>query len=343
MECREAFMLDPYSSWLFDDTYQLYPTIFYQGITQSQTQLAKYTGQNGFIATTGEHVKYKQNLKQLAQPLNVIKQPFIGVEIQDVKLTPFNRFIAYLNPLNWFLSIKSYLANWWYNIEISSKTHQSVNGHSLVVSNISLGQEIDINSHRAKFDALGKPEQGKILYGVSRGAATTFNALAMNGYTNVKLVVLEGCFSSVEDILGKRFGFFAPAVSKFLSHFTAYRPEGPSPISNIDNIPEDIPIAFISSKVDKEVPHETTVNLATSLAEVRRGPVYLLKLESSPHKAYMHNNLEDRQRYQQFIHAIFHKYNLAHIPVLANKGKTLLKTALLNPQEKVIKSVTISV
>jgi len=48
-----------YSDWVHpsDRTVQ---TVYYQGVNACQTQVAKYCGKRGFIATTGEHVVCKR-------------------------------------------------------------------------------------------------------------------------------------------------------------------------------------------------------------------------------------------------------------------------------------------
>lgn len=319
--------------WLVNDSYQLCPTIYYQGISNSQTQMAKYLGSDGFVATTGEVVRYKSGLSQLNQPLDIIKQPFVGAEAADVDIQPFQSFLSYFNPLKLGMMTKSWLANWWYNIEVigSSDDMGSVAYHSLELSQLSIGQQSDIDAHQRKYDALTQPSPtGKILFGVSRGAATTFNALALNDYHDLRLVVLEGCFDSVENVLQQRYGMFKPIASRALQALTAYRADGASPIDNIDSIPDGIPMVFISSLIDKEVPYQNTVNLALELAKTRTAPVYLLTLENSSHSGYMHDDMEDRRNYQQFMHAIYRKYGLAHIPYLAEKGDALLEESLLN-------------
>ena len=54
-------------------------TLYFQGIFSSQVQLAKYTGNRGFVATTGEHVRCKNAPE-------IIYQPYIGKELDEVNL-----------------------------------------------------------------------------------------------------------------------------------------------------------------------------------------------------------------------------------------------------------------
>jgi hypothetical protein len=99
-------------------------------------------------------------------------------------------------------------------VELKSESSDS---HAVHVSRINLGQERDIAEHKTKHSmflestrtgvsALATAERGQIsppviLFGVSRGSATTFNVYATHQYSNVKLVLLECCFFSVEKLL----------------------------------------------------------------------------------------------------------------------------------------------
>lgn len=323
--------------WKEDSEYKSIPTVFYQGMNSSQTQLARYVGSKGFIATTNELVRFKQSENVLSQPLDIISQPFVGIEIHDVNLNPFKDFISYFNPLKLVMSAMTYISNWWYGIEVtgSSDNVTTVKFHSIEFKQVSIAQKNDISSHKDKVDLLNnEPEIN--LHGVSRGAATTFNALAAHKYKNVKLVTLEGCPSSIPDVLERRYGFFAPAVKFFLGVFTAYRDDDKTPLDNVDNIPADIPIAFITSKTDKEVPFENTKKLAEALANRGQNPVYMLVLDQSSHNGYISDNLEDRTKYQNFMHALYKKYGLSHIEEFAEEGKSILNDSELSSKSELV-------
>ena len=327
--------------WLIDSTYQPAQTLFYSGVLSSQTQLVRYVGQGGFIASTGESVAYKQGLPELAQALDVIYAPFIGHEIADVNLTPFSSWRACISPITWGFVAKSCLTHWWYGVEITKtavpnaihQTNASVAYHSIHLDKLSIAQKTDIDSHQLKYEAWQASEdksQKLIAYGVSRGAATTLVSCATNNYEGIKLIILEGCFLSVEDTLEKRFGAFSFFARRALQMVTAYREDGVSPIDCLNNVPEGIPIAFISSLVDKEVPYQSVWQLAQALANSNKNQVYFLTLQESRHPTYMHDDLADRYKYQQFMHALYKKYHLAHKPLLAEKGKALLDSCLLS-------------
>lgn len=312
-------------------------TIYYQGIISSQTQITKYMGSRPIPATTGQ-VMYCKGRNNLAPP-DLLIDPFIGPEIKDVNLEPYHDFTSYFNPLTITTSSISRFINWYYGIRTddpAAGVKNDVKANSLNISKISIGQETDIESHLDKYNHWKEayPNNDLILWGVSRGAATTFNAYAKYKYPEVKLVILEGCFYSFEDVLASwTFHPISPFLHAGLNFFTNYQAKGPSPEQNIEHFPENVPVIFISSKIDKVVPYSSTEKLARELAGRKKNDVYLLELERSSHPSYMFDDAEDRNRYESFIHAIYKKYNLPHIPELAEKGAAIMEKSFFSEEK----------
>jgi len=313
-----------------------YATIFYQGIFGSQTQIAKYIGESEVIASTGEKIicTGRNNLK----PIDVLINPYIGMEIKDVNTRPYSSWQSSLNPVTWVSTGLSATINWYYGVQISNPEQDktastdSIKYHAPVISEISISQETDIESHHEKYlhwKQNAHPDEKLVLYGVSRGAGTTFNAFAEHKYPEVKLVILEGCYSSIEDVLERRYGTFSNHISSGISFFSKYRKEGPSPLKYVDNFPADIPVVFITSKIDKTVPSASTKILANALAQNQKNDVYVLELESARHPSYMFDNVQDRDSYETFIHAIYKKYGCPYRAELAEKGEPLLEKCRL--------------
>lgn len=200
---------------------------------------------------------------------------------------------------------------------------------------MSVAQDTDIASHQAKYKAWESQKarnEKVILYGVSRGAATTFNAMARHHYKDVKLVVLEGCFYSLNDVLKRR--YFKPLASlvEYALSFLSYKQNGPSPVKSVEDFPPDVPVVFISSKIDKEVPYDSVLKLAQELADKGKNPVYLLTLENSSHPNYMFDDSKDRFKYEAFINAVYQEYDLPHDEALAQKGLQYLQESKLKPK-----------
>lgn len=312
---------------------------FYQGITCSQTQIAKYVGERPILMTTGEYAicHGRNNLK----PIDVLMKPYIGVEIKDVNTHPFDTLRSHLNPLKLFTASLSLATNWYQGIEVYDvnghyKIRNSMNAHALNLSEISVGQVTDIDSHFEKHQLCIKenPDADVIAYGTSRGAATTVVTIAEKAqevdFDEIKLVILEGCFRSLRDTLYfKDHPLLWSAVNNGLSLFTKYRKDGICPIDCVDKFPPGIPIAFVTSEKDIVVPSWSTRLLAEAFARRGLNDVYLLTLENSSHPNYMFDDATDRENYQNFVHALYKKYNLFYIPEYAEKGMELVEKCKL--------------
>ncbi len=178
-------------------------TIYYQGMTNSQAQAAKYMGPGGFVATTGEHVVCDKAIV-------VIQNLYIGQEIDEVRikapLAGWNSVcpdILFDKIKRLIIALKVKYTNDGIRILPSNNAKQkdSVQSYSIDLSKINIGQAGDIKNHFNKYQKCIHEYENVdlILYGVSRGAATTFSAMATHNYQNVRLVVLDGCFDSIEN------------------------------------------------------------------------------------------------------------------------------------------------
>lgn len=325
-------------------------TIYFQGNGSSQTQLNKYTGGRKTKATTGE-LMWSIGRNDLP-PLDVIYYPVIGeTDIADVDLAPFKSFFSVLNPVKVLPAIITAHQNQSDGVQVSgidSANGHTVMSHAIHLSEYSLGQSSDLESHYKKYqywqNLQGEDKKDSlILWGVSRGTAATFCALTdphyKNDYKNIKLVVLEGAVDSIPNVIPKRFGRATPVVTHAAKFFHKYNfikydhENGPSPLSTVQNFPENIPVIFITSKADTIVPPENTHHIAWELAKQQKNDVFLLELKNSSHPYYMYDNKEDHDRYEQFIHAVYEKYHLAHKPELAAKGREWLDKCKLDPNK----------
>lgn len=331
------------------NTGELCDTLFFQGNGSSQTQTLKYVGNQKITATTGELMwcTGRNNLS----PLNVIYKLHIGVEISDVNLRPFDSYFSYLNPIKVIGSAITWGSNWNYGVHITSPIRQNMESiafHTPVFSQVSIGQKTDMQSHRNKYDnwlAREDKTSGLILWGVSRGTAATFCAFAKEKYPEVRLVILEGAIDSVQNVLPKRVAsifqtdYLSNKITSVINtgfsffkkwNVMQYDPDGPSPLKSVADFPEGIPVVFITSKKDTVVTCANTENIAQALASKGKNDVYLLKLEQSSHPNYMFDNLQDRDNYEAFIHAIYKKYNLKHDSKLASNGEDLIQECTLH-------------
>lgn len=317
-------------------SHQVVPTLYYQGMFSSQTQCSKYTGGHGFLSTTGQHVVCQNSI-------DVIHKPYIGLEINEVQpQVPFSTlWQKRMNPFNLIKALYYYThylvsqrQNNLYGITVSPNwsSNQTIAGHSINISKINIGQNGDVENHQRKYDKF-TAEHGNcplILYGVSRGAATSFNALAMKQYSNVCLAIFEGCFDSHQHLIQERwpklFSIGAQNVLvPLLEKVTSYKRNGINPIDNVNAFPKNVPTLFVTSKIDAEVPMSCTRALAWDLVHNGHKKVYLLELKNSTHPRYMMDDQGDKELYEQVVHALYQELQLPHKPELAEKGKKALK------------------
>jgi hypothetical protein len=320
------------------------PTVYFPGINSSFfTQIARYTGKEGFITPLGEHV-------YCVQGIHTIKTPcLIDAELDEVE--PKKRancsWLAMFDPRvglpimwkNLYFTLTS-LDRLKYGVRVENICEEeSVCGYYAPFSAANFAQERDLRNHKRKFDACAKahPKAPKILYGVSRGAATTFRACARHSdeYSDVELVILEGCFDNVPHTLKARFPTLCsfPGVHErlhdVLTKITDYKKDGGSPLEDVDRFPKNIPVVFITSETDAVVPAECTKELVTALVKAGHKEVYLLTLKASSHSKYMMDNEQDSNDYQNFIHAIYKKYDLPYVAVYAEQGESLVEACLV--------------
>ena len=311
---------------------------YYPGMNAApMPQFSRYTGsKNILIEETGEIVKNNKTGLDLFNPDEIhITAP----KMKEIKIAPdhsgnaISRFFSEVSY--WFASIPSIISHWKEEITIQ-KTKDSNNTGSYQRFEIdrrlaSLGQETDINDFREHNEILDNlhSDKQRIYFGVSRGAATTFSALADIKPKNAALCILEAPPSSLSGLFkeqaqkytGSRgFGkwFYQHFASLFLGkqHKTDKASQARG---HVDEFPNDIPLMIVSSKGDNLVMHENTIRLAARVADKRRkaqeagenvAPVYFLQLDAVDHNEYATSNHNDSIRYRNAVHALFKKHEI---------------------------------
>ena len=378
---------DPYHGFEWDDDAWVLGsdntpvfTVFFQGGSVSQRQLAQYTGTWGFTATTGERFT-------VPMAMEAIRFPFVGVEAPEVVLSQVHTDPGYDSPSLCFhplLWSGTFCADFTHELcglraapfgcclppglakqttalskDISPPSLSIVRPpltaqrHMIRMDRINLGQHRDVDAHYQKWQALqrfakqlddGQKQADKevaskfacpcILYGVSRGAAATLNALAHKRYANVRLVILEGCYTSATAVIRRRCGrLFSPIVEFGLSMATDYKPGQMLPIESCSKISRDIPIGIVTSRGDKLVPPVEAMRLAAELRSAGHDKVHVLTLRRSRHGRYIGNDYPlDGQAYLLWLHALYQRYDLPHCPEYAQYGQDLLEDGPDNGQ-----------
>ncbi len=315
--------------WCYPEHTPVY-TVFYQGLCNSQVEAAKYVGPKGFTGTTDEHIVAKHGA-----PL--IDRISVAPEIDEVSLehptssaegSLFHpKRLADAVRRGLCAGIFSKAPQWWFGIKVSdsSSCKPSVQTHDIHINSINCGQQQDMISHKNKVLHCTNehPDAELILWGVSRGAATTFNAAASNDYEkNIRLIILEGCFESVDSVVSSWGKLIQPFARQLLKS-TAYSKHGVSPIGLVDQfskqIPEQTPVVFATSKSDGIVPCSHGQRLAYALAEAdqrngKQRKIFLITLKKSSHGFYMGS-----QFYLRSIHTIYYYLNLPYLSEYIDK------------------------
>jgi hypothetical protein len=314
--------------------------LFYSGNRTTQTQAIRFIGNQRMKTTTNEVVYYHQP-GLLTMPVSRL---WVAPEMDEVCRHP-----------SWFFGACAQFEQWWMNgVSVDDSRHVldyeplyrtdesgSVVHYGLYNEARSLGQITDINAHQRKYQALVETMHPKhiIAVGVSRGAATTFSAIANNDYDNIKLCVLEGVPSSIRALFKS---YFSHRMGSYLyNDWTAYWLLGhqhrtdktQQAFGYVERFPNDIPLVIISSQKDGVVPHEVSVKLALRVAAKRLlaqdkgehiAPVYLLQLDYVGHNDYARCDKPDGIRYQNFMHAVYRAHHLPYIEEFALRGESEL-------------------
>lgn len=203
--------------------------------------------------------------------------------------------------------------------------------HSLDWREFNLGQHKDmrlfgeaLQRHRARF-----PGQPIVLYGVSRGAATIVNFVASakpDQLEHVVGIVLEGCPDSLPSILMNKVSwmpslirdYLVPVAERCWECVTSYSSAGPAPIDNIDKLPKDIPVLFVTSLGDTLISPGSVQRLARKARNQGRGfahekglkprqNVDIVILPSAPHPGYPLRE-PDCSQYREAVLSFYNKF-----------------------------------
>lgn len=327
------------ASWINPDKEAVY--LFAPGIHAAERHVAQYC--QAYRASTGQLVYADNDFTVLGTSVQPVIFPEIiehATEVEPFKPAHLFSWQKLLGHLYHSISVKRLKTNERTNkltVEKNENNEKDASKHAVRLSALNLAQEADIQTLSHSYDQLieAQPEQDIVLYGVSRGAATAFNFMATEYVNkeikNIKAVVLEGCFDSVKNILKNKFKFIGkyPLLQTwtekiFGSIYTGHNLEGIAPIKLVEQFPHEIPILFITSKIDTVVPHQCTWNLYRALKNAGHPQVYLLELKHSSHPHYMIENEYDRDYYQAAVHAFYKKFDLPYDPEKIPLGEVVL-------------------
>lgn len=267
-------------------------TVFFQGHMASRTQAANYAGPNGLDVYTSE-----TDIEHIFSPTSptILHNIYATKDLDDIG------YGLTLNPLHLILKVKSIVANTYYDVHGASICHNYVTEGDLAGSS-----DVQQNIRTIEQCIKDYPNKKIVLFGCSRGAATVVTTLAnlnKDLLSHIALAIVEAPFDTVENVVNA--SSYIPSLGMFyLRRFTKYEDKQQSPFDAVNgNFPVDIPIAFVTSKVDDRVPVENTMRLINVLNEKGHKKLHHLMLEDKHHSLMF---MDDK--YVEFVKELYEMY-----------------------------------
>lgn len=316
--------------------------LFYQGVNNNQTGLTRFIGPYAMYTSTGEISSSRRYIHTIPR-----ENAWVYPELDEINRTPTFGGFGHFLLLRRKISVQRNKDMHEYTPPYPMDEKGSVNWYAINRKKVSLGQETDIANHQKRYEAMMSCEYEQlqpkdvVLYGVSRGAATTFAALSKNKnlYQNIKLCILEAPPATISSVIKSYLGLIGKwlYVHKLLNALLGKKHQPKKEFQAIayaHEFPDHVPLLVVSSKNDVVVPHKSSLNLATAVAAQRIKkiqllagnkaeveqiqPVYFLQLDNGGHSVSI-GDPASRKRYQSVVHAIYKKHGLPYIEAYAQE------------------------
>lgn len=285
--------------------YHSITTIFCPGNGCTKHQATKYVG-NDYV-----YIKINDKIVDIVyiptNNLQFLYNIFISNDFNDIG------YGSSYNPIHYLSKSLHWTMNYFYNIK--GVTHLP---HSYLTE-FNIGGKQDVENYLSEIrDCLNKTksiqESDIVLFGTSRGASTVIIALThlnQEEINRIKLVIVEAPFDTVPNVINSRYGsLLAPSVLYMLKNYAKYDDNQESPLSAVSSskFPINLPLGFITSKVDNIVPCYHTMKLINILKSRGHNRIHHLELENSHHSNMTLNNENDIKSYYEFVHKLYNKY-----------------------------------
>ena len=188
-------------------------------------------------------------------------------------------------------------------LDLLAYHHEIHNGgyyYGINLANINFAQKPDIEQLEQSYASITTNKK-IIIYGTSRGALAVLKFLSKGIPLEVAGIILEGCPSTLEDLIGQAQWMHSSQIWLFKnlwSKFTSYS----AAEDNLDFLKEYAththrpPILFVTSKMDTVVPTVCTEKVYKLLKQ-HYSNIKIVSLERATHTDYVTNNTEDSERY----------------------------------------------
>lgn len=187
--------------------------------------------------------------------------------------------------------------------------------YSYDVTKFNLGQTSDIEAVNDEYKKIPVDEE-IIAYGTSRGSVAIVNWMAKHSPRNIKLLILESCLSSMDELLEQTetqtgLKYYVYKLLKFTVPLTTnYKIGGEQAINNITKLPKDLPVLFITSIKDEIIPYQCTVSMYQKMVDHGYTNVHLCILNNCGHTDYVTNNANDRNKYIDAVLTFYNQNNI---------------------------------
>ena len=295
--------------------------IVISGVCQATDYELTYVYSHG-LGSVGEHAIYYVKGHQLHN-VSVLEKETGQITSASVTIGEENPFYILYHPIHFF------------NYPSSSDVHviQDKSNASLVKGKLSpkkasLAQHIEIETLREQIE---KISGDCILFGRSMGAATVITYMAEHKPKNVKAIVLEAPFDTVENVIRHKIGFWnifglGTLYLKYTHPEYVFSGVKPGHVAHL--VDSSIPILFVHSKKDAFVPLECSRTMYKIIKANGNTKAHIFELKEAKH-----NNAgisSDAADYQRVVHAFYKNYGLPCNEALADEGRVLFEATQPN-------------
>lgn len=302
--------------------------IYAPGMMATEMLMGRYCPE--YTASTGEKFVWKSGGHVIGAPHTAVI--FSEIDLLKPNQTTFNPLRAFLNRVRGDLMpfIQRMFQDFCeFSVVDNPQSPKSVVNYSFDFTKANIGQRKDIQAMCKTYQEhiRNYPNTDIVLYGDSRGAATSFNFIATHNPKNIKAVVLDSVFDSVPHCI-KHFMYEDkdPRAEERLHDIInltmgGYSKKGPFPRDYAEQMQNNIPILFVTSLKDGLVYPQCTMYLYNRLKERGHKNVHILVLKKQLHPCYMMGDNDDKKTYEAVVHAFYKQYGLPHNSQKAELGK----------------------
>ena len=215
------------------------------------------------------------------------------------------------------------------------------------ITQTSLAQRDEINTLQKAFHDTfkllkkeGYESPSCVLVGLSRGASTIINFMGLYNPPEVRALVLESPFDSIQTIITHKIkhahlqwvpGINAISNALVSALFFNYKRNGIQPKDTAPALDKDLPIFISCSLQDSLIPAVSTIKLYNILRASGHEHVYLFIAKSGEHSKILSSS--EGKNYQNAVHAFYRKYKLPHDESFALQGEQILATCQPSSEE----------